>query len=188
MSDMNRQAKSEEQQSDNRRKHLLRFILIFSILVVIGAIAYPHVSIAFTGVIRKFMSFTAGICAVFLEPFYEPVSLSGRIVTIHGFAVEVIEECTGIYEMLLFAAAVLAFPSTWKSKGLGFLMGLPLIYFFNILRIVFLAVIGVHFRSLFDFMHIYFWQATLVVIIVTVWFLWIRLVATRAKQTSPIFS
>jgi exosortase H (IPTLxxWG-CTERM-specific) len=174
--------------ADPRRKQLIRFIILFSILVIVGAVAYPYLSIAFNDTLKKFMAMTARICATLLSPFYSSLHLGDRVFTVRGFSIEIIEECTGLYEMLLLGAAILAYPATWKSKGLGILIGLPLIYLFNIIRIMFLAVVGVHFRSLFNFMHIYFWQATLVIMIATVWLLWIRLVASREKKSSSIFS
>ena len=39
-------------------------------------------------------------------------------------------------------AAVLAFPTEWSKKFTGFLMGCPLIYLFNVVRIAMLIVVG----------------------------------------------
>ena len=110
---------------------------------------------------------------------------SGNLVTGPGIALQVIEECTGAYEMIIFAAAVLAFPTGWRKKGLGMLLGLPLLYAINILRMMLLAWVQAHgSRRLFDFMHVYFWQATLVLMILGVFILWIKLAVYRNVQTA----
>jgi len=65
-------------------------------------------------------------------------------------------------------------------------LGLPALYLFNVLRIIFLTVVGVYYHDLFDFMHLYFWQATLILMITSVWVMWILLVVSREKKT-PAF-
>jgi exosortase/archaeosortase family protein len=52
-------------------------------------------------------------------------------------------------------------------------MGIPLLYLFNVVRIIVLILVGKFWPSIFDFMHIYFWQATLILMITSVWLLWI---------------
>jgi archaeosortase B (VPXXXP-CTERM-specific) len=93
--------------------------------------------------------------------------------------VHIIEECTGVYEVLIFAAAVLAFPTIWPKKWVGLGLGLPLLYFFNVLRIAVLILVGKYMPQYFDFMHLYFWQATLILMITSVWLLWITQVVNR---------
>ncbi len=134
------------------------------------------------------MAITATICGGILDIFYNDVTVFGRYLTFNGFSVEIIEECTGIFEMLIFLAALISYPASWRSKLIGFLLGIPALYAFNVIRIVFLAFVGAHYHKLFDFMHLYFWQATLILMITTVWVLWILLVVGREKKTPEIFS
>jgi len=134
------------------------------------------------------MAFTAEICGGILGVFYDDVTVTSRFMTFRGFSVEIIEECTGIFEMLIFLAALISYPAAWRSKLLGFLLGIPALYLFNVIRIVFLTVVGVYYRDLFDFMHLYFWQATLILMITTVWVLWILLVVSREKKSSLLLS
>jgi archaeosortase B (VPXXXP-CTERM-specific) len=107
------------------------------------------------------------------------VSVSENSIAGGGVAIEVIEECTGAYEMIIFVAAVLAFPAGWKKRGWGILLGIPALYVINILRMVLLAYVQVHRPGWFDFMHIYFWQATLIIMILGIFILWIKLMVFR---------
>jgi exosortase H (IPTLxxWG-CTERM-specific) len=97
------------------------------------------------------------------------------------FSIEIVGECTGISEALIFAASVVAFPTRWKKKWIGLLLGIPLIYGFNVLRILMLLVVGRYQPSMFHFFHIYFWQATLILMIISVWLLWIYVVVRHEE-------
>ena len=98
------------------------------------------------------------------------------------FGVTIVDECTGIFEILIYTAAVLAFPTTWRLRCLGLALGAPLIYAFNVARITLLIVIGYLLPGVFDFMHVYFWQTTMVVMITAVWLLWVLRVVRRAED------
>lgn len=164
------------------------FILTFLGLLAVGAILYPYFSIALGSELEDFMAVTATACGAILDVFYDNVDFTGRYLSFHGFSVEIIEECTGIFEMLIFLAALISYPASWRSKLIGLILGIPALYLLNVIRIIFLAVVGAHHSSLFDFMHLYFWQATLILMITTVWVLWILLVVNREKKSAAIFS
>ena len=63
------------------------------------------------------------------------------------------------------------------------LLGIPAIYVFNLLRIMCLLVVGRYANPMFDFFHLYFWQATLIIMITSVWLLWIY--AIVRDETDP---
>ncbi len=173
---------------DRRKRRLIKFVLTFLGLLAVVAIAYPFLSIAFDPQLKSFMAFTASICGGILDIFSSNVTVAGRYITFQGFSVEIIEECTGIFEMLIFLAALISYPSSWRSKLIGVLLGIPALYAFNVIRIIFLSFVGAQYYTLFEFMHLYFWQATLILMITTVWVLWILLVVGREKKTTEIFS
>ena len=125
---------------------------------------------------------------------HELVSLFGlrtRLLTksptvfLDGFAVTIIEECTGLYEALLLGAALLDYPTSWRNTLLGFVVGLPLIYLLNLLRIVMLLGIGRFHPSAFDFLHIYFWQVTMILTVVFVLYVWVRWIVRAEVPREP---
>jgi exosortase H (IPTLxxWG-CTERM-specific) len=174
--------------ADPRKRRLILFIFTFLGLLVVGAIVYPWFSISMDNELRGLMAVTASICGGFLDLFSADVIISGRFVTFKGFSVEIIEECTGLFEMLIFLAAVLSYPASWKSRGIGIALGIPALYLINVARIIFLIVVGYLNNSLFEFMHLYFWQATLILMITTVWVLWILLVVNREKKSASLLA
>jgi len=187
----NRRGKAPEASSgttDPRKRRLIRFVITFLGILIVGAILYPYLSIALDEELRGFMAVTAGVCGGLLDVVSSDVSVSDRFLTFHGFSVEIIEECTGIFEMLIFLAALMSYPASWRSRAVGFALGLPALYLFNVLRIIFLTAVGVYYHNFFEFMHLYFWQATLILMITSVWVMWILLVVSREKKTTAFLA
>jgi archaeosortase B (VPXXXP-CTERM-specific) len=167
------------------RNPAYRFVILFLLYLAIAATVYPPFTEYFPDVIYAMMTITADIECLILGLFSERVSCSENLVSFQGFPVKIIVECTGIYEVLIFSAAVLAFPTSWSKRATGLLMGAPLLYVFNVVRIIVLILVGKYWSSIFDFMHIYFWQATLILMITSVWLLWIVKVV-KNDRTLPV--
>jgi len=159
----------------------LRFVFLFLVYLSTAALVYPELRARYRFVLDALMRATARLEYYLFRLFTDDVSSSNTLVVMKGFSVKIIEECTGVYEALIFAAAVLAFPTSWKNKGIGFAFGIPMIYAFNAVRIAALIAVGRFYPSLFDFMHLYFWQATLIVMITSVWAVWIFKVVLREE-------
>jgi exosortase H (IPTLxxWG-CTERM-specific) len=150
-----------------------RFVMLFALLLGVEVVAYPIATKRWFVVVEMLTSLTAQIQYYVLRLFTSAVTLEGNLVYLDGFAVRIIEECTGLFEVVIFMAAVFAFPTTWAKKAIGLGMGIPLLYLINVVRILVLLVVGRYQPSIFEFMHLYFWQATLILMITSVWLLWI---------------
>ncbi len=161
-----------------------RFLALFAIyLGAVGALL-PIGIRTFPGINRFLVTATAAIEYALLAPFSDEVSFTNTYVQFGPFGVEIISECTGLFEMAIYAACVLAFPTSWRSRSLGLLFGIPAIYAFNILRIICLLVVGHYAYSSFEFFHLYFWQGTLILMITSVWMLWIYMVVRDESGSS----
>ncbi len=161
---------------------MLRFVLTFAALLVVLGGAYAWVSSTWHTQFLWLMESTATLSGVILSPFSDNVQWHGQICSFNHFQVRIIDECTGVFEMVIFAAAVLAYPTTRRKKLFGLLLGIPVIYLFNLLRIVVLVVVGSQSYRTFEFMHLYFWQVTLIIIIASIWIAWLLLVVHREKK------
>ena len=164
----------------------IRFIIAFLLSLGILALVYPWLSAKFHVQMEMFMAFTAWMVGQGLAALGGDVAIDGRFVHMAGLSVEVIEECTGAYEIIIFWAAVIAYPARWRAKVWGIIGGMFALLAINVFRMMFLVAVGSRWPDLFDFLHIYFWQATLILMIVTVWVTWIKLIANRepTKRTS----
>jgi exosortase H (IPTLxxWG-CTERM-specific) len=167
-----------------------RFAILFVVLLAGIAAAYPQVRLRGAQHFRAAEIATADLVYQLLRVFSsEARRAEGTIVFLGHFPVAIIDECTGIYEAVLLAAALLAFPTTWSKTAVGFLLGLPLIYAMNVVRIAMLLVVGRHLPSLFEFMHVYFWQVTMIAMVSTTWLAWVVWVVRdgtgRAQSAAP---
>ncbi|MBW1687767.1 MAG: archaeosortase/exosortase family protein, partial [Deltaproteobacteria bacterium] len=117
---------------------------------------------------------TAKAVYLLMSCFTSEVKLEDETIIFFGpFPIQIIEECSGIYEALLLGAALLAFPTRWYKTVLGFVIGFPLIYAMNIVRIAMLLVIGRYFPHSFEFLHLYFWQGTMIAMVASTWLIWV---------------
>jgi archaeosortase B (VPXXXP-CTERM-specific) len=159
-----------------------RFALLFMLYLGVISYVYPQVRLRYPSYVNGMARFTAYVEYWLLDLFSEKVSISGLVVIFGGFSVKIIEECTGVYEVMIFSAAVLAFPTRLRAKVIGLAVGAPILYAFNVLRIAFLLIVGRYYPSVFDFAHLYFMQATLILMITSVWLLWIFKVVRRSDE------
>ena len=151
-----------------------RFAVLFLAFLVSIAMVYSGLRFRFGSYFGVTAVVTAELVYHVMSWFSSEVELSHGTTLFYGsFPIEIIEECSGIYEALLLGAALLAFPTTWYKTVLGFAIGFPLIYAMNIARIAVLLVIGRHFPQYFDFLHLYFWQGTMILMVASTWLLWV---------------
>jgi exosortase H (IPTLxxWG-CTERM-specific) len=179
------------QKTDRSRRKIspmVRFVVLFLVFLLIVGVAFSQLITRYHDNILWLMRLTATLTGAIVSVFSSNVFYSGVIVSFRGFSVEIIDECTGLFEMLIYIAAVVAFSTTIRKKLLGMVIGIPAIFLFNLARIIFLLLAGAYSKSLFDFMHLYFWQATLIIMISSVWIGWLYLVVFREKRTLEVSS
>jgi archaeosortase B (VPXXXP-CTERM-specific) len=167
---------------------IVKFCLIFLALLLVLAFVFPFLTDKFNPQLTWLMAATAEVTGWCLRLLGLAARVNGRIVSLPNFSIEVVGECTGLYEMLIFLAAVIAYPSGWRKKVLGAGLGIPLLYLINIVRMVFITAVGNWSPSSFEFMHLYFWQVAMILIIVAVWVLWIEKVVHRERKTVVVHS
>jgi archaeosortase B (VPXXXP-CTERM-specific) len=153
-------------------------LLVLVYLLVIGS-AFNAVLQDLRGPLEQLEKLTAASVHHFVRIFTQLTTQRGNLVTLDGFAVSIIIECVGLLEMLIYSACVLAFPAPIRTRALGVFLGCLAIFLFNILRIATLLLVGRHWSDYFDFFHVYFWQATLIAMIVSVLYGWIKLFVHR---------
>ena len=169
-------------------KAIVKFCLIFVGLLIVLAIAFPYLTDKFNPQVYWLNAATAEVTGFFLKIIGMTTRVSSTIVSLPNFSVEVVGECTGLYEMLIFLAAMIAYPAGWKKKLIGAGLGIPFLYAVNIVRMIFIMVIGNWSPKTFDFMHLYFWQVAMILIIVSAWVLWIEKVVHYERKAVAVHS
>jgi len=157
----------------------LRYPVVMIVYLVIGGSLFSLGLARFPEAVGELNRLTAVIVSGFLGLFTDLTTQRATIVTLDGFAVSIIIECVGLLEMVIYSSCVLAFPAPRRAKLWGVPLGCAAIFVFNVIRIVTLLVVGRYWNDYFDFFHVYFWQATLIAMIVGVLYGWIRLFVHR---------
>lgn len=115
--------------------------------------------------------------STFLIALFDPKVITyGNIIQsqANGFGVAIEAGCNAVEACIVLAAAILAFPSPWRHKMLGLVMGLVVVQAFNILRIISLFYLGQWRMDAFEFAHLYLWQGLIMLDVLVVWLIWIR--------------
>lgn len=161
----------------SRRRRSLLFLAKFAVLLVVFyfLVAWRPVNDA---VIVPFTAAVARVSAASLRAIGEDVSVSGTAIRSPRFAVDIENGCNGVETALLFGAAVLAFPASWRRKLLGLLAGFAAIQAINLVRVVSLFWIGAHRPALFTSSHGVLWQSIVVLCGVLLFLAW----ATREQK------
>ncbi|UCD95015.1 MAG: exosortase H [Candidatus Zixiibacteriota bacterium] len=181
----NKDASSEAGEMQSIRP-VVRFVVLFLVLLVLISVGFSQLFTRYHDQLTWLMELTATITGATLSVFTGDVYYSGVHVAYKGFSVEIIDECTGLFEMLIYLAAVFSFSASVKKKLIGIAMGVPAIFIFNVARITALVVVGAYSWVTFNFMHLYLWQVTLILMISTVWVIWLYLVVYREKRAMAV--
>ena len=118
-----------------------------------------------------------GLTAAGVVSFATAVGLSGSVegqasVVIDGFLMRVILACTAVSYILIYVAAIVAYPASARSKLQGVAIGVVLVTFLNLARITGLGWLGAHYPAHFDFVHKFVWETAFLFVVVAVWVLW----------------
>lgn len=70
------------------------------------------------------------------------VPLGFCLIAMERITFRVIHECTGIFSLFIFLAAVLAYPAPMRAKGWAVALGLVAFFLYGCLRLVLLGVVG----------------------------------------------
>lgn len=133
--------------------------------------------------------FTEGVAtvSVWLVKLFDPgVLAQGNVIRDlqSGFAVAIEAGCNGVEATIVLVAAMIAFPAPWRHKLVGVLVGFLAVQGMNLLRIVSLFYIGQWDKDLFEWAHLYLWQALIMLDVLIVFLIWIRFLPARAGATA----
>ena len=165
---------------------MIRFFLLF---LTIQAVLFgvEMLAIVQMTVVQPWTSWVAKASAAIVHMFDPPVISQGRVLqsATTGFGVSIEPGCNGIEAAVVLIAAIVAFPSSWKMKLWGIGLGFIAVQAVNLVRVVSLFFLGQWNFKVFEFAHLYMWQALIMLDVLVVWLLWMRYVAKREAPPSP---
>lgn len=161
---------------------MLRFLLMF-LLLQIALFGTEMLQVVQTHVVLPWTSLLADSSGWLLSLFDSNVDTMGKIVrsTDNGFAISIEPGCNGVEAMIVLLAAIAAFPAPFIYKLKGLAWGFLAIQAMNLLRIISLFYLGQWSETLFDWAHLYIWQALIMLDALIVFLVWIRYLPKIAK-------
>lgn len=88
--------------------------------------------------------------------------------------VTILSGCNAVEACGLLVAAMLSFPTYWKERFAGAIVGTLTVQSVNLVRIVSLFFLAEWSQSAFEFAHQYLWQALIMLDVLLAWLVWIR--------------
>lgn len=154
----------------------------FISLFIIFLSTFYFLSIAFENYIPLFnMRSISATLSTILKYIGIPSSLKGNVLVFNNFSIEIVRQCTGIFEVMALSACILAYPASKEKKFAGIVFVIPMIYIFNMLRLIFLSILGIYYPYLFEAVHDYILQLTFVFLVVFFWIFWINKVVKEQE-------
>jgi exosortase H (IPTLxxWG-CTERM-specific) len=123
-----------------------------------------------------------------LVTIFDPaVTVSGNVIQsgTSGFAVSIEAGCNGVEATLVLVAAILAFPAPWRRKLAGLAIGILAVQGLNVIRVISLFYLGQWSYRVFEWAHLYVWQALIMLDVLIVWLVWVRLLPASDTPTGP---
>ena len=116
-----------------------------------------------------------------LEVLTIPSTYQGSVIKLPSIALDVRFGCNGLEAVMIYSVAVIAFPASRKDKLMGILGGFLVIQVINILRISSLAYSAIHFKDLFEYIHIYIAQGMMIAVSLGVFFIYLNYAKASQK-------
>ncbi len=132
----------------NRGKVILKFLLIFSVLFIISKIAPLH----------PLKVLTAALVWNTLNLLGIHAELVGNHIIYDNTEFIIVTECTGIESILILISILLADDLLKKKKEI-LIIGVPILYIWNIIRVTISIIIGI------EFTHFVLWMVSVLIIL-----------------------
>jgi len=102
-------------------------------------------------------------------------SSQADVLTVNGFAMRIIRQCTAVdYVVILSTAMLLYVRHSLSYRLLGLAIAVPLILIANACRLIITGLVGAFSRRAFDFTHDYLWVIAFALIVFAIWTQWVN--------------
>ncbi|THU03668.1 exosortase H [Lampropedia puyangensis] len=154
---------------------MLRFFLVF-LALQLGLFGLNMLNVVQETVVLPWTALLAKICAYLVTTFDATAMAAGKVLwnPSNGFGVSIEPGCNGVEACIVLFSAIMAYPSSWRAKGAGIVIGFFAIQAVNVVRVISLFYLGQWNDTAFKFAHEYLWQALIMIDVLIVWLLWVR--------------
>lgn len=162
------------------RDALVRFLILAAALFIGWQLLYALVIHPWGGLDRWLIDRLTEHSGALLrglgyELLPEPSEDNSRYIGVQGGSFLWIgDRCNGLSVMVVFALFIGAFPGPWKHKPWFALVGLLVVHFVNVLRVVALCIVVTIDYELLNFQHDYTFQVIVYGCVLLLWYIWVK--------------
>ena len=165
---------------------MIRFFVLFLVVqaALFGAELTPWAQKFF---VLPWTDTLAALSAWLVTLFDPHVAATGKLLrsTANGFAVSIEAGCNGVEATIVLIAAILAFPASWQRRLVGLAVGIVAVQGLNIVRVISLFYLGQWNLEVFEWAHLYVWQALIMLDVLIVWLVWVRTLPQPGAAAAP---
>ncbi len=144
---------------------VVRFVLGWA--VVLAAVAW------IPGLEERAVNHTVWSLGLAARACRMPYESAGAVVDLNRVGMQIVPDCTPLMPFAAFAIAVLAFPAPWLWRLGGLAAGAALLWLYNIVRIFALVPVLRYRPEWFEFIHVYLWQTTTLLVVFAMFMAWL---------------
>lgn len=111
-----------------------------------------------------------------------PKEASYRYYIHNVYKARIVEGCNALSIMILFAAFIVAFSTTFKRTAIFIVVGVVVIHLLNILRIALINIAGYYYPDWEHFLHDIIFPLFIYGVVVVLWILWVAKFRGNAKK------
>ena len=124
----------------------------------------------------------AWIVTAMLQALGEPVYQMGIVVNSPAVNLEITPVCTGIYQIVVLIAGILAWSNTAWERARGIISGTLILMSINIFRIISIYYSTLTIPQWVPFIHGVFWEGVMVLLVPLIWMYWVRTISGGNKR------
>lgn len=153
----------------------MRFAITFAVLAL-GVIALLNIPFIEKTIVDPLTGVLVSVCGFLLNLVGASVAATSNVLSFKGApgAVSVENGCNAVEVCVLLASAIIAWPATIRAKAIGVVACVLAVQAVNLARIISLLYLARYSPGLFEFFHLYVWEAMIMLEAVLIFFLWIR--------------
>ncbi len=149
---------------------ILRFCLQFGVLMILF---YAFLATSYgERLLYSYLGLNAWVSNALLDGLGQNTQLSGLTIQSPKFAVTIQRGCDAVEPTWLVCAAMLSFPSPWLHKLFGIVAGIVLLQALNLVRIITLFLIGLHWPGVFNSAHMEIWPVAFILAAIVLFVSW----------------
>ncbi|HEX3772606.1 MAG TPA: archaeosortase/exosortase family protein [Polyangiaceae bacterium] len=152
--------------------------------VLLGLYYYPYAPRGFVSALfHLYLSGYAAMAGAVLRIFDPSVHVTGTAIAGRA-SLNIVKSCDAMDVYALLAAAILASPARWPRRLFALAIAFGALLLVNVVRIVSLYYVSLHWLSRFELVHETLWPAVIVCVAAASFWTWARLDA-RPLEEAP---